>query len=181
MEKYLFKNWKTFPFKKKSFEGQMGRFAKVCIASIDNPEKILDIIPLYGKKYDSGIGRVIKLIYDIELKVPLDSESKNLLVLLQKPIEGKFEEIKSLHGPLFRQFTPDEAKYGLCTANDVWKPEREESGIIKIYNTMKVFTQHRYDPDFESYNYVHGWFPSDMYYKYFGYRYLPISHLKESL
>lgn len=31
MEKYLFKNWKTFPIKNKSFDGQMDRFAKVSL------------------------------------------------------------------------------------------------------------------------------------------------------
>ena len=181
MEKYLFKNCKTYPFKKKSFEGQLGRYAKVCIVNVDNPEKIIDIIPIYGEKYNKGLGRVIKLFYDIELNVPLDSESNRLLAFLQKPIEGKFEEVKSLHGPLYRQFTPDEAKYGLCHANDVWKPERDENGKVKLYNTMKMFTQYMYDPDLGAYNYVPGWFPNQMYYKYFGYRYLPISQLKESL
>lgn len=181
MEKYLFRNWKTHPFKKKSFEGQLGRYAKVCIVNVDNPEKVIDIIPIYGEKYNKGLGRVIKLFYDIEINVPLDSESNRLLAFLQKPIEGKFEEVKSLHGPLFRQFTPDEAKYGLCLANDVWKPETDEYGKIKVYNTIKVFTQHMYDPDFGTYNYVSGWFPEQMYYKYFGYRYLPISQLRVSV
>lgn len=181
MGKYLLKNWKTYPFKKKTFEGQLGRYAKVCIVSIDNPEKVLDIIPIYGEKYNSGLGRVIKLFYDIELAVPLDNESNKLWTLLQKPIEGKFEEIKSLHGPLFRRFTPDEAKYGLCLATDVWKPERDENGKVRVYNTMMVFTQYMYDSDIGTYSYVPGWFPNQMYYKYFGYRYLPISQLGEPL
>lgn len=180
MSKFLFKNWKTSQFKKKSFEGQLGRYAKVCIVSVDNPETVLDIIPIYGEKYNSGLGRVIKLFYDIELKVPLDSESNRLLSLLQEPIDGKFEEVKSLHGPLFRKFTPDEAKYGLCLSADVWKPERDQGGKVRVYNTMKVFTQYIYDPDFDTYNYVPGWAPEQMYYKYFGYRYLPISQLGES-
>ena len=181
MEKYLFKNWKTLPFKKKSFEGQLSRYAKVCIVSIDNPDKVIDIIPIYGEKYNTGLGRLIKLIYDIELKVPLDSESNRLLALLQKPIEGKFEEIKSLHGPLYHQFTPDEAKFGLCLAAEVWKAERDESGKVKIFNSMKVFTASYYDSDLGKYNYINGWFPNQMYYKYFGYRYLPISELKEPI
>ena len=181
MEKYFFKNWKTFPFKKKSFEGQLSRYAKVCVVSVNNPDIVMDIIPIYGEKYNSGLGRVIKLIYDIELKVPLDSESNRLLALLQKAVVGQFEEIISLHGPLYHKFTPDEAKYGLCLNTEVWKPERDEAGKVKVYNTMKVFTQYMFDADFGTYNYVSGWSPNQMYYKYFGYRYLPISQLKVSI
>lgn len=181
MEKYFLKNWKTFPFKKKSFEGQLGRYAKVCVVSANNPDVVIDIIPIYGEKYNTGLGRVIKLIYDIELNVPLDSESNKLLARIQRPVLGQFEEIKSLHGPLYHQFTPDEAKYGLCLNTDVWKPEKDEVGKVKVYNTLKVFTQYMFDSDFNSYNYASGWSPNQMYYKYFGYRYLPISQLNVSI
>lgn len=177
MEKYLFKNWVTLPFKKKSFEGQLDRYAKVCVVSIDNPDKVIDIIPLYGKKYNTGIGRIIKLIYDIEQKVPLDNESKRLWDFLQKPMVGKFEEIKSRHGPLFRRFTPDEVKYGICPATEEYKPEIGENGMVKVYNTMKVFTRYTFDSEFCKYNYTRGWSPNEMYYRYFGYRYIPISQL----
>lgn len=181
MGKYLLKNWKTFTFKNSSFEGQLDRYAKVCIVSVDDPERVVDIIPIYGKKYSVGHGRIIKLFYDIEQGTILNKESQKLLLALQKPIEGKFEEIKSKNGPLFHQFTPDEAEYGLCSNSEVWKPERDENGKVKVYNSMRVFTQYMYDPDLGKYNYVNGWFPHQMYYKYYGYRYKPLSMLTEPI
>lgn len=182
MAKYLFKNWETQPFKDISFEGQFDRYAKVCIVSVDNPETIVDIIPIYGKMDDiKGFKQIIQLIHYQEQGIPLDNESRRLLLSLQKPFEGGFEEIKSMHGSLFRQFTPDEAKYGLCPVNKVWKPERDENGKIKVYNTMKVFTRFTEIPDIGTRIYVNGWFPHQMYYKYFGYRYCPISQLREPL
>lgn len=179
MEKYYFKNWETFPFKRKSFDGQMDRFVKVCVVSVENPQKVLDIVPIYGNEKSSGLRDIIKLIYDKERGIALDNESIQLLKKLEEPILGKFDEVKSLHGPLFHQYTPDEAKYGLCSSLDVWKPERDSHGIVKEYMSMRVFTVSSYDPDFGKYNYVNGWFPNQMYYKYFGYRYKPISLLAE--
>lgn len=179
MEKYYFKNWKTFPIKNKSFDGQMDRFVKVCVVSINNPDKVLDIIPIFGKESLSGLRDIIRLIYDKERGIELDQKSNNLLQYLQKPIIGQFEEIKSMHGPLFHKFTPDEAEYGLCSKYDVWKPERDNQGKVIEYMSMKVFTLMHYDSDLGKYNFAAGWFPSQMYYKYYGYRYLPISQLKE--
>lgn len=49
MEKYLYKYWQTFP-KYNSIDGQLDRFAKVCVVSVSNPQKVLDIIPIWGKK-----------------------------------------------------------------------------------------------------------------------------------
>ena len=181
MEKYLFKNWATFPFKRKSFDGQMDRYLKVCVVSIDNPTKVLDIIPIYGNENSSGLRDIINLIYNLENGVTLDKASIQLLNTQQKPIVGQFEEIKSLHGPLYHQFTPDEAKYGLCSEHDVWKPERDINGKVIEYNSMRVFPMSLYDSDFGVYNYVNGWFPSQMYYKYFGYRYLLMSQLKDPI
>ena len=142
MEKYLFKNWATFPFKRKSFDGQMDRYLKVCVVSIDNPTKVLDIIPIYGNENSSGLRDIINLIYNLENGVTL---------------------------------------YGLCSEHDVWKPERDINGKVIEYNSMRVFTMSLYDSDFGVYNYANGWFPSQMYYKYFGYRYLSISQLTEPI
>lgn len=179
MEKYYFKNWKTYPFKKKSFNGQLDRFAKVCIVSVEKPNEVIDIIPIYGENNDKRFESIIKLIHDIELNIPLDIESKKLLNTLQRPIVGQFEEFKSLHGPLFHQFTPDEAEYGLCSERDVWKPERDENGNVKEYNAIKVFTMYSYDSEFGSY-YINPEFTAQkMYYKYLYYRYKPISMLNE--
>lgn len=181
MEKYLFKYWRTYPFKKKTFEGQMERYAKVCVVSVDNPQRVLDIIPIYGKETSSGLRDIINMFYDLERGITIDNSYRGLIKSLQEPIVGQFEEIKSMHGPLFRQFTPDEAKYGLCSEHDVWKPERDINDKVIEYNSMRVFTMSLYDPDFGKYNYVDGWFPFQMYYKYFGYRYFPISQLRGSL
>lgn len=181
MEKYLFKNWTTFPFKRKSFDGQMDRYLKVCVVSIDNPMKVLDIIPIYGNENSSGLRDIINLVYDLEKGVALDKTSIDLLNSLQRPIIGQFEEVKSHHGPLFHQFTPDEAKYGLCSEYDVWKPERDSNGKVVEYNSMRVFTMSLYYPDLGEYNYANGWLPSQMYYKYYGYRYLSVSQLTEPI
>ena len=177
MGKYVFRHFATFPFKRKSFDGQMDRYAKVCVVSVDNPQKVLDIIPIYGRDDNAGMGDIIKLIYDIELGKQLDDESQRLLAGISKPVEGKFEEVNSLHGPLFHQFTPDEAKYGLCPTFSVWKPERDVNGKVKIYHSFKVFTLQN-GPDF---HYVNGWFPAQMYYRYYGYRYKRLSDLTEPI
>ena len=66
MEKYLFKNWATFPFRRISFEGQMDRYAKVCVVSVDNPQRVLDIIPIYGKEKSSGLCDIINLIISVQ-------------------------------------------------------------------------------------------------------------------
>lgn len=181
MEKYLLKNWTTFPFKRKTFDGQMDRFAKVCVVSLENPSKVLDIVPIYGNENSSGLRDIIRLIYDIEKGKTIGNDAKQLLSALQEPVLGKFESVESLHGPLFHQFTPDEAKYGLCSANDVWKPERDNQGKVKEYLNMKVFTIINYDSEFGKFNYANGWSPSQMYYKYYGYRYLPFSKLTEPI
>ena len=79
MAKYFLKNWQTFPFKRKSFEDQLDRYAKVCVASIDNPNVILDIIPIYGyRSYNTGLGKVIKLIRPVRLKTPISLPSDSL-------------------------------------------------------------------------------------------------------
>lgn len=181
MEKYLLRNWTTFPFKRKSFDGQMDRFVKVCVVSPEDPSKVLDIVPIYGNENSSGMRDIIRLIHDKERGYPIDDDAKKLLSSLKEPVFGQFECVKSLHGPLFHQFTPDEAKYGLCSVNDVWKPERNNQGKVKEYTSMKVFTISYYDSDFGKFNYVNGWFPSQMYYIYFGYRYLPFSKLTEPI
>lgn len=175
MEQYYFKNWKTYPFKKKSFEGQLDRYAKVCIVSVAKPNEVIDIIPIFG------LGRIIKLIHDIELSVPLDIESKQLLNTLQRPIVGQFEEINSMHGPLFHQFTPDEAKYGLCPEDDIWKPKRDKNGNVKVYNTIKVFTMYKYDRELGIYQIAPGFAAYEMYDNYVPYRYKPISMLTEPM
>ena len=181
MEKYMLKNWQTFPIKKKTFEGQMDRFVKVCVVSANNPYKILDIIPIFGNEDSCGMRDVINLIYDLERGIAIDNASEKLLRSLQEPLFGQFVDIKSLHGPLFHRFTPDEAKYGLCSEHDVWKPERDCQGKVKEYVSMKVFTISLYDPDYGQYSYADGWFPNQMYYRYFGYRYQPLSMLTEPI
>lgn len=159
----------------------MERFVKVCVVNADNPNKVLDIVPIYGNEDSPGMRDIIRLIYNVERGTAIDDDSKKLLKEIQKPLSGEFVEIKSLHGPLFRQFTPDEAKYGLCSEHDVWKPERDSHGKVKDYVSMKVFTISLFDSDFGKYNYVNGWFPHQMYYKYFGYRYKPLSMLTEPI
>lgn len=180
MEKYYLKNWRTFPFKEKSFEKQLERFAIATVCSVNNPNVILDIVPVWGRDYNRGIGRYIKLVHEKELGFELDKESNDyLLSYFSKPIYGEFEEMKSHHGPLFRIYTQNEAEYGLCSIEDINKPERDSEGNIKVYNTVKVFTWSTYDSDFGQYQYVRGWLPDDMYSKLYCYRYFPIHMLNQ--
>lgn len=177
MEKYYLRYWKTFPFKQKSFEGQLDRFAIACITSFKAPNEVLDIVPVWGRNYNSGMGKFIKLTHQKELGFELDKESLDFLSYFSKPIDGEFIQAKSIHGPLFRIYTQLEAEYGLCSIDKVNKPEREPNGQVKIYNSIKVFTWSKYDSDFRQYNYVRDWSPEDMYDKYAYYRYYPMHML----
>lgn len=176
MKKFKFVHWRTFPIKKESFKGQYNRFALTCVVSVDNPEKVIDVIPIFGKNNDRN-ERIIKLIYSKECNIHLDEESEKLWDVLQRPVYGKFVEEPSMHGPLYRTYTQGEADHDLCPVSMVGKPERDENGKIREYTAIKVFTQWKYDSgEWSSKN---GWSSHQMYYKYFGYRYHPISQLKK--
>lgn len=171
MGRYKLINWQTLPFKKKSFKGQAERYIKCCIVGVDEPWKILDYIYIFGfgmelidivSKYESGIER---------------EQWENVL---EKPIDGEFVEIKSLHGPLYHKYTRDEGLYGLCTQENVGKAERDIHGKVKVYHNMKVFSYYIYD-EAGNKHYVNGWRPEQMYNRYFGYRYIPLSDLTEPL
>lgn len=167
MGKYIFTNWETVPFKKKSFEGQSDRYVKVCVATEDNPQKILAIIPLFG--FDN----IVEKLHDYELgKIPFPE-------FLKKPADGGFEEVQSRNGPLFHRFTPDEAKYGLCRKSDVWKAERLPDGKVKVYHSIKVFCHYRVIELTGEKIYQNGWFPWEMYNRYYRFNYLPLSDLTE--
>ena len=178
MAKYLLKNWRTFPFKKKSFEGQLDRFVQVCVVSVENPNKILDVIPIYGKEDDYSFKDIIKLIHDIESGNQLNNDQILLRSHLLSPVEGEFVETKSLHGPLYRIHTREEAEYGLCSLSDIGKPYVTNEGTVKKYSVINVFTQPQFSISGMK-TYVNGWAPSQMYYRYFRYKYFPISELNK--
>ena len=179
MEKYLLTNWETVPFKKKSFEGQLDRYLKVCVASVDSPHRVLHILPLYGKECRGGFSDLIEEVRNYEI-CKEKGEPCSPPSFMSKPVEGGFEEIPSLHGALFRRFTPDEARYGLCHPNDVWKAERMENGKVKVYHTIKVFCLYKKNNKIGQ-RYLNGWFPNELYRHYYGYSYLPLSDLTEPL
>lgn len=174
MAKYLFTNWETIPFKKKSFEGQLDRYAKVCVSSVENPHKVLFILPLFGKECGAGYGHIIEIVRNHELRKDNDLEFSKLL----KPFDGEFVEIPSKHGPLFRIFTKDEAKYGICPKDKIGKAERDETGKVKIYHTIKVFCLYENNIIIGK-QYINGWYPEDWYYRFFGYNYRVLSDLTE--
>lgn len=175
MSKFIFTNWETVPFKKKSFEGQLERYAKVCVASIDNPQKVLFILPLFG----AGFGHIIEAVRCHELGI--DDDSVLNFSRLIRPVNGDFVEVPSKHGPLFRVYKPDEAKYGLCSKGEVGKVERDSNGKVKIYHSIKVFTRYRIDNETGEKRYLNGWYPEDWYYHFFGYNYHVLSDLTEPL
>lgn len=171
MGKYKMINWQTIPFKRKSFKGQLDRYAKSCIVSVDNPQKVLDIIPLFGFE------QLIKIVQNMESGIDCEKWKAEL----EEPIDGEFVDIKSHNGPLFHRFTKEEAQYGLCKAQDVGKAERLDNRKVKIYHSIKVFTHYIYDENTGEKHYLNGWFPEQMYDLYMGYRYIPLSDLTEPL
>ncbi len=175
MEKYYLRNWRTFPFKEKSFEKQLDRYAIATVRSVNNPNIILDVVPIWGRNLYGGMGKLIDLIYQKEQGFKLDNESLQFMSNYNKPIDGEFVEMKSYHGPLFRIYRRPEAEYGLCSIDKINKPERDAEGNIKIYDTIKVFTWSRYEPESQEFQHVKGWLPDDMYSKLFCYRYFPMS------
>ena len=179
MGKYIFTYLETVPFKKKSFEGQMDRFLKVCIASANNPQKVLFVLPLYGKQNGGGFRGLIEVVRNHELGQ--DQKSEFPFSELLKPADGEFVDVPSLHGPLYRVFTKDEAKYGICPEEKVGKIERTPDGRVKIYHHIKVFSLYAFDDDTGEKTYLDGWFPNDFYYRFFGYNYHRLSDLTEPL
>lgn len=171
MAKYKLINWQTLPFKRKSFDGQLERYIKCCVVSADVPDKVLDVVYIFGNKG----------LIDHVHKKELDKASDSQLKELSMPIDGEFFDIKSLNGPLYHVFSKDEAQFGLCSAEDVGKAERDNKGKVKIYHTIKVFTIYKIIEKVGIKLYEKGWSPSQMYYRYFGYRYLPLSDLTEPL
>ena len=179
MAKFLLTNWETVPFKKKSFEEQLDRYLKVCIASADNPQKVLLTMPLYGKNNRGGYSDLINVVRNHELGQ--DEKSRFPFSELLKPIEGELVEVKSKHGPLFRIFKKDDAKYGICSENNVGKVERTPTGKVKIYNSIKVFIHYTFDNQTGEKRIVHGWSPEELYYRFFGYNYHVLADLTEPL
>ena len=175
MAKFLFTNWETVPFKRKSFEGQLDRYAKACIASVDNPQRVLFILPFFGKCF----AHLIEIVRNHELG--LDGDAELNFKKLLSPRDGEFVEIPSMHGPLFRVFTADEAKYGICSKEDVGKVERTPTGKVKIYHSIKIFSRFRLDKQTGEKHILYGWYPEDWYHRFFGYNYRILSDLTEPL
>lgn len=171
MGKYKLVNWQTLPFKRKSFEGQLERYTKCCVVGADNPDKVLDIIYLFG------FDRLTEVIHERELGIG----KEKLIKELEEPIDGEFVEVESHSGPLFRRYLKDEALYGICSEHEVGKAERLDTGKVKVYHSIKVFTHYIIDDDIGKKEYINGWFPDQMYKRYFGYRYIPLSDLTEPL
>jgi hypothetical protein len=171
MAKYKLINWQTLPFKRKSFDGQLERYIKCCVVSADVPDKVLDVVYIFGNRW------LTDHVHKRETDNANDSHMKDLAM----PVDGEFVEVKSLHGSLYRVFSKDEAQYGLCSAEDVGKAERDNNGKVKIYHTIKVFTLYKIIEIIGQKEYLNGWYPSQMYYRYFGYRYHPLSDLTEPL
>lgn len=177
MEKYLFTNWETVPFKGKTYDWQLDRYLKVCVASVDNPQKVLCVLPLFGSNRGNSFKPYIEIVRNHEL----GKDDKNEFSFLSEPVDGEFIEVPSKHGPLFRVFTKDDAKYGMCHPNSVGKVERTSDGKVKIYHSIKVFTVYKKDEDFGKMVIMPKWFPEKWYYRFFGYNYHVLSDLTEPL
>ncbi len=172
MGHYLITKMETCQIRKKSFEGQLDRFLKIVIASADNPNQALAIVPLFGKIDGSGFTEIINKVHQYEQETSLNEK-------LPIQIDGEFEEVQSKHGALCREFTADEAKYGICNANDVGKVERTSDKKVRIYKSIRVFTRYNIISGIKIY--IPGWSREKMYYKYYGYNYFKLSDLTEPL
>ncbi|MBQ6186671.1 MAG: hypothetical protein IJK49_01825 [Prevotella sp.] len=170
MNRYCLTNWKTSPFREKSFEGQLDRFAIACVVSADNPNRVLEVVPIFRRESNYGLAKIIGILHKKELGLTLDEQSLKLLNELSKPIWGDFVEMGSIHGPLKRMYTREEADCGLCTPDNVGKYELNTDGSVKEYNSIKVFTMKDIDG-----SYLKGWCPDDMYSRYIYHRYFPIN------
>ena len=179
MAKYLMTNWETVPFKRKSFEEQLDRYLKVCVASVDNPQQVLMILPLFGKKNRGGFTDLIEVVRNHELGQ--DDKSPFPFSALLIPQEGEIVDVPSKHGPLFRIFTKDDAKYNMCSIDEVGRVERIATGKVKIYNSIRVFTPFCYDNETGEKVVLDGWWPEDWYYRFFGFNYRMLSDLTEPL
>ena len=171
MAKYKMVNWQTLPFKKNSYKGQLDRYAKCCIVSVEAPELVLDIVPLFGFE------QLIRIVHDCEQGI----DKQKWISKLEAPIDGDFIEVKSKNGPLYHRFTKDEANFGLCNPMEIGKAERTETGKVKVYHSIKVFTHYVYNENTGKKQYLNGWFPDQMYNLYYCYRYIPLSDLTEPL
>ena len=179
MAKYLLTNWETVPFKKKSFEEQLDRYLKVCVASVNNPQQVLLVLPLFGKKNRSGFTDLIEVVHNHELGQ--DEKSPFPFSELLKPIDGEIVDVPSKHGPLFRIYTKDDAKYNICSLYDVGRVERTATGNVRIYNSIKVFTPIIVDNETGERVSLDGWKPEEWYNRYLGFNYHPIGDLTEQL
>lgn len=179
MAKYLLTNWETVPFKKKSFDGQLDRYLKVCVASFENPQQILFIIPLFGTKNGGGFADLIEVVRNHELG--RDEQSHFSFKELLTPQEGELVDVPSKHGPLFRVFTKDDARYNMCSINDIGRAERTATGKVKIYNSIRVFTLLHVDNETGEKVVLDGWRPDDLYNRLFRYNYRVLSDLTEPL
>lgn len=176
MEKYNLINWETVPFNNKRFDWQLDRYAKVCVTRSDNPQKVLLIIPFFGTNTGSGFANLIHFVHNCELGQ--DNLANSILV---KPVDGDIIDVSSMHGPLFRVYTKDEARYGICRKEDVGKVERTPTGKVKIYHSIKVFTIYIKDNETGNIEPLSGWEPEQMYRRFFGYNYRILSDLTEPL
>ena len=177
MAKYLFTNWETVPFKRKSFEGQLDRYIKVCVASVDKPQQVLMVLPLYGKNNGGGFTHLIEIVRNHEL----GQDENNKFLGLLEPVEGAFVDVPSKHGPLFRLFTKDDAKYGICPNEYVGKVERTPTGKVKVYHSVRVFIIYGKDNETGNVCSLHGWFPEEWYYRFFFFFYKALTDLTEPL
>ena len=176
MKKFILTNWQTVPLYKK-YDWQLDRYIKVCVVDADNPQKVLFIVPLFGDNTGGGFSHLIEFVRNYEVGNQTNHPFSDLL----EPVDGEIVDVPSLNGPLFRVFTKDEARYGICRKEDVGKVERTPTGKVKIYHSIKVFTIYIKDNETGNIEPLSGWEPEQMYRRFFGYNYRILSDLTEPL
>lgn len=126
---YRLKNFQTRHFSRRSFNEQHDYFVVADVYSASKPDSLLAIVPIWQKR---TYGNIIDQIRNHEVKgTPIPDE-------LYQPVPGEFVNYK-WPKPLYRIWTEDDVRLGLCSPNKVGHYRQNIDGSYKIFSTVKVF------------------------------------------
>lgn len=127
--KYFFRNFRTFPFSKRSFNEQHEYFVKADVYSVKEPRRLLTVVPIWQR---NTYGNIIDLIRNNEVNgTPIPND-------LYQPIPGEFVNVQ-WHLPLYRIWTDDDVRLGRCPSNKLGEYVQNRDGTYKVFNKVKVF------------------------------------------
>lgn len=125
MDKYLFINFRTRKFYRKTFEEQSENYVVADVVLEKNPSQILDVVAFWGHEYDEAVRR-------------FELYGEPLPQSFHKPFYGEFVSVPS-ETPLLRKLTKDDVHRGLCSVNDIGSYVCNPDGSIRFFYQIKVF------------------------------------------